>query len=134
MVALHQTREAATLADPDHVHLVLGLKLINQDFVAGLQVTRPAVETELADKLRAFDSGLLQVPRGRLVDPRRLDELEQAKLHRVIAVGSRRLALHHHARTRLEQSHRNHLPVRPEDLRHPDLFSKNSWTHKKSYL
>ena len=69
---------------------------------------------------------------GRLVDARRLDELKQAELHRVVAVGGGRLALHHHARSRFQQRDRHYLPVRPEHLRHSDLFAKNSWTHVNS--
>ena len=38
MMALHHAREAAALADADHVHLFLGLELIHQHFVAGLQI------------------------------------------------------------------------------------------------
>src|SRR5579859_3848326 len=132
MMPLDHAGESSPLADPLHVHHVLGLELIHQHLVAGLQIAVAAVELELADELRAFDPGLLEMPGGRLIDARRLDELEQPQLDRVVAIGGRRLALHHHARPRLEQSDRNHLPVRPENLRHPDLFAKNSWTHMQN--
>ena len=133
VMALDHAGEAAALADPDHVHLVLGLELIDQHLVARLQIARAWVaglaETKLPDELRARHSGLLQVPCRGLVNPRRLDELEQTELHRVIAVGGRRLPLDHHARPRFEQSDRHDLAIGPKNLSHPDLFSKNSWTH-----
>src|SRR5207248_3939574 len=74
--------------------------------------------------------GLLQAARGGLVDALRLNELDQAELHRIVSVGGRRLALHHHARTRLQQRDRHHLPIGPENLRHSNLLTKDSWTHK----
>src|SRR5262249_8870893 len=70
-----------------------------------------------------------QVPRLRLIDAAFLDVFHQSELHRVITVRGGRLALRHHARTRLEQRHRHGLAVRPEHLRHSDLFAKDSWTH-----
>src|SRR5439155_26752707 len=123
MMPLHHAGEPATLADSDHVHLVLGLELIDQNLVAGLQIAVPAAGAKLAHELRALDSRFLQMPGGRLIDPRRLDELEQSELDRVVSVRRRRLALHYHAGPCLEQSDRNHLPVRPENLRHPDFFA-----------
>src|SRR6185369_14477957 len=131
MMPLDDAGEPAALADADDVHLVPGLELVHQHLVAGLQIAGAAVEAKFANELRSLHPGLLQMPRRRLVDAGRLDEFEQAELHRVVAVGGGRLALHHHARSGLEQSDRNHLPVRPEYLRHADLSSKNSWTHKK---
>src|SRR5262249_53233281 len=105
VMALDKTREAAALADADHIDLVLRLELIDQDFIAGLQVARSAVEPELTDELGALDSGFLQVPGGWLIEACRLDKLKQSELDSIVAVGGRRLALHHHAWTRLEQSH-----------------------------
>src|SRR5260370_25180935 len=130
MMPLDHAGESAALADPDHVHHVFGLELVDQNFVPGLQIAIAAVELEFADELRAFHAGFLEMSGGRLIEARRFDELEQSQLDSVIAIGRRRLALHHHARPGLEQSNWNHLPIRPENLRHPDLFAKNSWTHK----
>ena len=52
------------------------------------------------------------------------------ELHRIVAVRGGRLALHHHARPRLEQRDRHGLPVGPEHLRHSNLFAKDSWAHR----
>src|SRR5579872_6610600 len=70
--------------------------------------------------------------RLRFVDPLRLDELKQTQLYRVVSIGRGGLALHNGARTRFEQSDRDHLPVRPEHLRHADFSSQNSWSHISS--
>ena len=134
MMALHHARETAAFADADHVYLFLGLELIDQDLVAGLEIIVARTQMEFTHEARPFHSGLLQMPGHRLVDARRLDKLHQAELHRIVAVGSGRLALYHHARTRLHQRHRHGLPVWPEHLRHTDLFAKDSWTHIYFFL
>jgi hypothetical protein len=54
---------------------------------------------------------------------RSLRELDQSKLHGVVTIGGRRFALHHHARSGLQQRDRNNLPVGAEHLAHPDLFA-----------
>src|ERR1035441_9364779 len=129
MVALDHAGEPAALADADHIHLVLGLELIHQHLVAGLEIVVAGAQRELAHELGALHAGLLEMAGGGLVDAPRLHEFEQAQLHRVIAVGSGRLALHHHAGTRLQQRHRHGLSVRPEHLRHSYFLAKDSWAH-----
>ena len=68
MMALDHAGESATLADPDHVHHIFGLELVDQNFVPGLQVAVAAIELEFADELRAFHSGFLQMTGGWLVN------------------------------------------------------------------
>src|SRR5262249_14639933 len=114
VVALHQTRETAALADSDDVYLVLGLELVYQHLVARLQVVVTGAQRELPEELRAVHTGLLQVARRRFVDALRLDEFHQTQLHRIVSVRGGRLALRHHARTRLQQRHRDGLPVGTE--------------------
>src|ERR1017187_119678 len=129
VMALHQAGEAAALADADHVHLVLRLELVHQHLVAELEIVVAGPQLELAQELAAFRASLFEMTRGGFVDPLRLDELHQAELHGVIPVRGGRLALHHRARTRLEQGDRHRLSVGPEHLRHSDFFTENSWTH-----
>src|SRR5580700_2543395 len=69
------------------------------------------------------------MPGRRFVDAFWLHKLIEAKLNRVVSVGCRRLSLHDETGARLQEGHRDHLPIRPEQLRHADLFSQNSWTH-----
>src|SRR5262249_21469156 len=132
VMALHQASESAALAHPDHINLVLGLELIHQNLIAGLQIVIARTEPELAQELRTFHTGLLQMSGGRLVDALRLDELDQSELDRVVAISGRRLTLDHHTWTGLEQRHRHDLPIRPEHLRHSNLFTQNAWSHIKS--
>jgi hypothetical protein len=132
MVALHHAGESFALADANHVHLVLGLELIHQHLVAGFEIVIAGAQRELPHKLGALHAGFLQVAGDGLVDALRFDKLHQTQLNGVVAVGGGRLALHHHARTRLQQRHRDSLTVGPEHLRHTDLFAKDSWTHTVS--
>src|SRR5208283_1761451 len=131
VMALHQAGETTALADADHVHLVLGFELVHQHPVAGLEIVVAGRERKLAQEFASFRAGLLEMTRGGLVNPLRLDELGQAELHRVVPIRAGRLALHHRARTRLEQGDRHSLSVGPEHLRHSDFLTKNSWTHYK---
>src|SRR5882724_5966445 len=129
MMPLHYARKTAALAHANHVDLVLGLELIHQHLVAGLGIAIARTQRELPQVAHASHPGLLEVARFRLVDALFLDVLHQAKLHRIIAVGSGRLALHYHARTSLQQGDRDYLSIRPEDLGHADFFAKNTCAH-----
>ena len=44
LMPLHQAGKTAALADADHVHFVVGLELVHQHAVAGLEVARAAVQ------------------------------------------------------------------------------------------
>jgi len=132
MVTLHKTGESAPLADTGDIHLILGLKLIGQNTVTGLQVVITGFQTELALKSYSVSTGLLEMPRLRLVDARRLDVLEKSDLDGVVSVEHRRFALHHNTRTSLQQGDWHHLSVGPEHLCHTDLLAKNSWAHNST--
>ncbi len=109
--------------------LSAGLKSVHQHAVAGLQIVVAAVHAKLAHELDALGVRLLQVAPNRFGRVLRFRILHQTELNRIVTVGGRRLALHHHARSRLQQRHGHHLPVGAEHLRHPDLFAENSWAH-----
>src|ERR1700752_2143857 len=132
MMPPHDPRKSAALADADHIDLLTGLELVDQHFVARFEIVVARPQPELPHELRALDAGLFQMPRHRLINSCRLHELEQSELHRIVAVRSGRLALHHHARPGLQQRDRNPLPVREKDLLHTDFFAKYSWTHEKT--
>src|ERR1700728_901031 len=127
MVPLHQTREAAAFAGSNHVHHVSGLELFGEHAVALLEVARALAQVKFAQKLHAFGARLLQMPGIRLILFFR--ELDESKLHGIVAVGGRRLALCDHARPRLHERHRDYLSVGGEHLRHSDFLAENSWTH-----
>src|SRR2546421_1537771 len=86
MVTLHHTREAAALAHADDVDHVLGLELIHQHLVAGLEIAIARTHRQLAEVAHTARAGLLEVARFRLIDALFLDVLHQAELHRIIAV------------------------------------------------
>src|SRR5580698_7428890 len=102
MMALHETREAAALRDADDIHFLVRLEVADQHLIAGLHIAFAALETELAQELRALGVALLQVPRLRLVDPLRFHEFVETQLDGVIAVRRRGLPLHDEAGTGLE--------------------------------
>ena len=123
MMPPHNAGETAAFADADHIDLIVGLELIDQHLIAGLEIVVAGPQRKLAQKLRALDVSLFEMAGARLVDARRFDELNQPELNGVVPVSGRRLALYYHTRSRLEQGDRNGLSVRPEDLRHPDFLA-----------
>ena len=129
MMPFDNACEPAAFTDADDIHFVVRLELIHQHLVAGLQIAAALRERELPKKTGAGAAGLLQVARLRLIDAPFLDVLHQAQLHRIIALGDGRLALHHHARTGLEQRDRHRLAVCAEHLRHSNFLAKDSWCH-----
>src|SRR6185437_13763257 len=128
VMALHQAGKAAALARADHIHNVLRLELARQNAIALFQVARALPEMKFTQELDAFGARFRQVFLHRLV--RLFGILDQAELHAIVAVGRGGLALRHHARARLDERHRDYLPLRSEHLRHTDLFAENSWTHR----
>ena len=66
------------------------------------------------------------MPGHGLVHALRLDEFHEAELRGVVAVFFFRAALHHNARTRLQNGAPNQVAVFGEDLRHAQLDSDNS--------
>lgn len=94
VMALYETCKSATLAYADHVHFVVGLEFINQDPITGSEILISGPELELTQKPRsAIEPGFLEMTRIRLVDPLRLNELNNSDLNGVVAIGRGRLAL-----------------------------------------
>ena len=132
VMPLDDARETAALADADHVHLLVGLELIDQHLVARLEVVVAGPQPKLPRNFTPSTPAFFRCPVAGLLMRAGLMNSIKPELHRVVTVARRRLALDHHARTSLQQRHRHHLPVRPEDLCHTDLSAKNSWGHNNS--
>jgi hypothetical protein len=73
VVALHDAREPAALARPDHVDDVLGLEQIDRELLARLELARLFVaEPELDEIVERLDRGLREMAGLRLRRPRLL--------------------------------------------------------------
>jgi hypothetical protein len=123
MVPFHQARKSAALAHADDIYLVSGLELIHQNPVALLQVVVTGPQPHFSQELDSFRAGFLQVAGKRFRGARGLCEFHQAELHRVVTVSGGRLALDHHAGSRLEQRDWNDLAVGAKYLRHSDFLA-----------
>ncbi len=120
---LDKTRETPALALANHVHFVGGLELVHQYAITLFQIVVAGAHADLAQILHTVGAGLLQVRRHRLGRARGLGKFHKSKLHGVVAIGNRRLALNHNTRSRLEQRNRHNLSIRAEHLRHPDFLA-----------
>jgi hypothetical protein len=69
---------------------------------------------------------LAEVSLHRLCEPRFLHELDQAYLHRLVALARRRLLLRDDARASLQHRDRADVTLVIKQLRHADLFSDNA--------
>src|SRR3954471_23006842 len=125
VVALHGALKALALAGADDVHVVLLVEHRGLDLVPGLELLA-GVETEFLQLADRRHAGLLEVAGLWLIRLRRL-LLDEADLHRLIAIDVGRLALYHQAGAGLDHRHRDHRPVLDVDLRHPHLASQDSF-------
>jgi hypothetical protein len=125
VVAADHAGEALTLGNADHVHVVLFLERVAEDFVARLQLV-VAVERYLREVTHRRHAGAVEVPLAGAVRAAVGPRFDQADLDGDVAVLVRSLLLHDQAGSRLDHRDRHEGAVRREDLRHPDFSSENS--------
>src|SRR5579871_1524919 len=123
MMPLDEAREASAFADADHVHLVGGFELVDQNSVTLLQIVIARPHSQLAQEFHTVGTRLLEMTGRRLAHARRFGELYQSELHGVVTIRGRRLALDYDAGSGFQQRDWHSLPVRPEHLAHPNFLS-----------
>ena len=132
VVALHDALKSLAAARADDVDALAVLEHRDQNLIADLRIA-VLRQRHLAPHARRRHVGFLVVARERLAHLRRL-AVDQPDLHRLVAVGRRGLALHDHARTRLDDRRRNDRAVLGEQLRHADFSANDSCDHMISSL
>src|SRR6185503_19550894 len=125
-VALDDALEALALAGGDHVDVLAGGEDRGLHLVARLPLL-VGLDLELGETTRRGHAGLLEVALLRLADVARRPLLDQAELHRLVAVAVLGLALHDQAGADLEDGDRDHRPVVAEDLGHADFLSEDAF-------
>jgi len=108
------------------VDAVAGRELLHRDLVPDLGLV-PAVHAELAQDPAGRKAGLVEVALHGLGDPLDLAVLDQAELHRRVAVLLLRLALHDDAGAGLEDGDGDRPPVLGVDLGHADLLADDAF-------
>src|SRR5205809_4915841 len=128
VMPLDDALKTLAAAGADDVHALAVVEDRAEHLIPCLRLIAAGHELHLAAHARRRHVRLLEMPRGRLVRlQRRL--LDQAELHRLIAVVLRGLRLDDDARARLDDRGRMHGPVRIEDLSHADFAADDSSDH-----
>src|SRR5271156_884280 len=122
--ALHAALKTFALAHAGDVHKFADLESVHEHAIAGLGFVLRIFNADFAHVTQRRHAGLLEMPGLRLVHALRLDEFNQAELHRVVTVFIFRAPLHHHARARLQNRARHRRAVIGEDLRHSQFDSE----------
>src|SRR5688500_17675931 len=128
VMPLNESCKAAPLARSDNVHSLLLAKDIHQDLVS--RVWAPfTLDAHFAEDSNWRNIGLLEMPIHRLGHAFGLNEFDESKLHRVVAIFLGCLLLNDDARPRLHDGHRNNGSIVLDQLGHSDFLTNESVNH-----
>src|SRR6266404_279069 len=128
-VSLDDTSKSFPLGLADDFNDIVLVEDVHENLVAYTRRLVTGFRAHFSKHSSGRHTGALEVTFSRLVDSARRLLLDQAKLHRVVAVGVDGLFLYDYARASFDDRNRRHGPVFREQLRHPELFTDYSVDH-----
>src|SRR5208337_2409688 len=133
VVPLLNTSEAVTFGYPRHIDIIVYREYIRQNLVADVHFPSVLTQSNFAEKTNRVRPSLPEVPFPRSADVLGRRQLNQPELGRLITFLPGGLPLDYDARPRLQDSHRSHVPVFREDLRHTEFLAENCFHHVRQF-
>src|SRR5262245_8736712 len=121
-VAFDESGESPSLARSNHVdHIVLG-ELVDEPFIADLDLNCRIFQSEFAQHLCWRDAGLGEMALHRLIGSLRGFLFDQPQLNRLISVRRDSLPLYDHTWAGFDHRNRRYAAVRRKDLSHSQFL------------
>src|SRR5579872_682615 len=129
VMALMETGKSPPFGNANHIHALIGLKLVDQNLIAHFDFFLTRIQPNFSQQASRIRSRTLEMPFKGLRHSLGSRKFDQSQLNRIVTILAGALLLHDDAGPCFQNGSGHDVTVLLENLCHTQLFAKNAVYH-----